>query len=59
MTISLDGFITDQDGSVEALYPDLAALRAITNIAKNCNHSAYINREAAKTASIFGSRFAF
>jgi dihydrofolate reductase len=27
MTISLDGFINDRNGSVEALYPDLAALR--------------------------------
>lgn len=27
MTMSLDGFINDRDGSVEALYPDLAALR--------------------------------
>lgn len=27
MTISMDGFINDRSGSVEALYPDLAALR--------------------------------
>ena len=27
MTMSLDGFINDRKGSVEALYPDLAALR--------------------------------
>ena len=27
MTMSLDGFINDRSGSVEALYPDLAALR--------------------------------
>ncbi len=27
MTMSLDGFINDRGGSVEALYPDLAALR--------------------------------
>jgi dihydrofolate reductase len=27
VTISLDGFINDRKGSVEALYPDLAALR--------------------------------
>ena len=27
MTMSLDGFINDRNGSVEALYPDLAALR--------------------------------
>ncbi|MGN6756671.1 MAG: hypothetical protein ACTHMJ_09825 [Thermomicrobiales bacterium] len=27
MTMSLDGFINDQDGSVARLYPDLAALR--------------------------------
>ena len=27
MTISLDGFINDRNGSVEALYPDLAAWR--------------------------------
>jgi len=27
MTMSLDGFINDRDGSVGALYPDLAALR--------------------------------
>jgi dihydrofolate reductase len=27
MTMSLDGFINDRDGSVEALYPDLLALR--------------------------------
>ena len=29
MTMSLDGFINDRSGSVEALYPDLAALREI------------------------------
>jgi len=27
MTMSVDGFINDRSGSVEALYPDLAALR--------------------------------
>jgi len=27
MTMSLDGFVADQSGSVERLYPDLAALR--------------------------------
>ena len=27
LTMSLDGFINDRDGSVEPLYPDLAALR--------------------------------
>src|ERR671927_504521 len=27
MTMSLDGFINDRNGSVEALYPDLAAWR--------------------------------
>jgi dihydrofolate reductase len=27
MTMSLDGFVTDRDGSVERLYPDLDALR--------------------------------
>ena len=27
MTVSLDGFINDRSGSVDALYPDLAALR--------------------------------
>jgi dihydrofolate reductase len=27
MTVSLDGYINDRSGSVEALYPDLAALR--------------------------------
>jgi len=29
MTMSLDGFINDRSGSVEALYPDLVALREI------------------------------
>lgn len=29
MTMSLDGFINDRNGSVEVLYPDLAALRDI------------------------------
>jgi dihydrofolate reductase len=29
MTMSLDGFINDRNGSVEALYPDLAELRDI------------------------------
>src|ERR1051325_4305358 len=29
MTMSLDGFINDRKGSVEALYPDLASLREI------------------------------
>ncbi|MBA3727743.1 MAG: dihydrofolate reductase family protein, partial [Actinobacteria bacterium] len=27
MTISLDGFVADQTGSADRLYPDLAALR--------------------------------
>lgn len=27
MTISLDGFVADQDGSAEPLYPDLASLQ--------------------------------
>jgi len=27
MTTSLDGFVADRSGSVERLYPDLAALR--------------------------------
>jgi hypothetical protein len=27
MTMSLDGFVADRSGSVECLYPDLAALR--------------------------------
>ena len=27
MTVSLDGFVNDRNGSVERLYPDLAALR--------------------------------
>jgi len=27
MTMSLDGFICDRKGSLDALYPDLAALR--------------------------------
>jgi dihydrofolate reductase len=29
MTMSLDGFINDRNGSVEVLYPDLVALRDI------------------------------
>jgi hypothetical protein len=27
MTLSLDGFVNDRNGSVERLYPDLEALR--------------------------------
>ena len=32
MTISLDGFVADQNGNAGRLYPDLAALRYTTYI---------------------------
>jgi dihydrofolate reductase len=39
MTISLDGFINDRDGSVQALYPDLIALRETEPLKKSIQNT--------------------
>jgi hypothetical protein len=42
MTMSLDGFVADQNGSAAPLYPDLAALR----------DTAYMQDAIAKTGAV-------
>ena len=37
MTISLDGFIADQNGSADRLYPDLQALQGTTYMLDSVN----------------------
>ena len=39
MTMSLDGFINDRNGSVEALYPDLADLRDIDPLKESIHNT--------------------
>src|SRR5437660_11769424 len=47
MTISLDGFVADQNGNAGRLYPDLAALR----------HTAYMQDAIEQTgAALMGKR---
>ena len=47
MTISLDGFVADQNGNAGRLYPDFAALR----------HTAYMNDAIEQTgAALMGMR---
>jgi len=41
MTISLDGFVADQNGNAGRLYPDLAALR----------HTAYMKHNIEQTGA--------
>jgi len=49
MTTSIDGFVTDQSGSVDRLYPDLAALHG----------TAYMNALIAETGAVLMGRRAF
>ena len=49
MTMSLDGFVADQSGSVERLYPDLAALRG----------TAYMNVLIEETGAVLMGRRTF
>jgi hypothetical protein len=49
MTISLDGFVADQNGNAGHLYPNLAALR----------HTAYIKDAIEQTAAVLMGRRAF
>lgn len=49
MTMSLDGFVTDPSGSVDRLYPDLAALQG----------TAYMNALIEETGAVLMGRRAF
>ena len=49
MTMSLDGFVTDPDGRVDRLYPDLAALRGTD----------YMNTEIERTGAVLMGRRTF
>jgi dihydrofolate reductase len=49
MTISLDGFVADQNGSAGRLYPDLAALR----------HTAYMKDAIDRTGAVLMGRRTF
>jgi dihydrofolate reductase len=49
MTISLDGFVADQDGNAGRLYPDLAALR----------HTSYMHDAVAQTGAVLLGRRTF
>ncbi len=49
MTISLDGFVADQDGNAGRLYPDLAALR----------HTAYMKDAIEQTGAVLMGRRTF
>jgi dihydrofolate reductase len=49
MTISLDGFVADQNGNAGRLYPDLAALR----------HTAYLHVAIAQTGAVLMGRRTF
>jgi dihydrofolate reductase len=49
MTISLDGFVADQNGNAGRLYPDLAALQ----------HSAYMKDAIAQTGAVLMGRRTF
>ena len=49
MTTSLDGFVADQSGSVERLYPDLAALHG----------TAYMSALIGETGAVLMGRRAF
>jgi hypothetical protein len=46
MTASIDGFVADESGSVERLYPDLAALHG----------TAYMNALIAETGAVLMGR---
>ena len=49
MTISLDGFVADQNGKAGRLYPDLAALR----------YTAYMKNAIEQTAAVLMGRRTF
>jgi dihydrofolate reductase len=49
MTMSVDGFVTDADGSASRLYPDLAALR----------DTSYMQQAIAETGAVLMGRRAF
>jgi dihydrofolate reductase len=49
MTISLDGFVADQNGNAGRLYPDLAALR----------HTAYMQDASEQTGAVLMGRRTF
>jgi dihydrofolate reductase len=49
MTISLDGFVADQNGNAGRLYPDLAALR----------HTAYMKDAIEQTGAVLMGRRTF
>ena len=49
MTVSIDGFVADQNGNAGRLYPDLAALR----------HSAYMNDAIEQTGAVLMGRRTF
>src|SRR5216683_3092747 len=49
MTISLDGFVADQNGNAGRLYPDLAALR----------HTAYMKDLITETGAVLMGRRTF
>jgi dihydrofolate reductase len=49
MTISLDGFVADQNGNAGRLYPDLAALR----------HTAYLKDAIEQTGAVLMGRRTF
>ena len=49
MTISLDGFVADQNGKAGRLYPDLAALR----------HTAYMEEAIEQTGAVLMGRRKF
>ena len=49
MTISIDGFVADQNGNAGRLYPDLAALR----------HTAYIKDAIEQTGAVLMGRRTF
>jgi len=49
MTISLDGFVADQNGNAGRLYPDLAALR----------HTSYMHDRIAQSGAVLMGRRTF
>jgi len=49
MTISIDGFVADQNGNASRLYPDLAALR----------HTAYMKDAIEQTGAVLMGRRTF
>lgn len=50
MTMSLDGFVNDRNGSVERLYPDLEALRK-TKVLAGKTTAVRIDRESLRLST--------